>query len=101
MRMGMPLSSAIAAPMIMKSVIPVQINGFSIIKSRGNATSDAAMFANTPPRLYIAVGISSVGRSGGASRHCPPVPAMEKRLVHNLPSFFMNAMLKMRNETKR
>ena len=61
----------------------------------------ADRLASTPPRLYKAVGMYARGFSGGASRHCPPVPAMLKRLMHNFPSLRMKVRLKMRKETKR
>ena len=73
----------------------------SIHNKNPKATRAVKMFIITPPMLYPHTGISSSGLSGGANRHCPPVPATLKRFKTHLPSLRIHVKLKIRNDTKR
>jgi len=75
------------------------MNGLSSSHRIGMAIISRIRFIMFPPALYNAVGILSKGRSGGVSRHCPPVPAIENRFTFNAPSIRMNVRLNIRNDT--
>ena len=52
------------------------------------AATAAAMLAAVPPMQYARYGMRSASAAssvGGSRRHCPPVPAMEKRPARSLP----------------
>ena len=64
-----------------------------------NAPPDSSRFAKKPPALYHTASICSRGFSGGARRHCPPVPAILNLFIQSFPPDLRRVKLKILNDT--